>query len=103
MSSEIHVGDIGTQFRITIKDSDTTPVDLSNVDAMYVLFKKPDNSFKQVTPVFLTDGIDGNIVYTTVAGDLDQYGTWQIQARVVFGTDVYSTDIQKFKVIRNLS
>jgi hypothetical protein len=103
MASEIHVGDIGTRFEITVKDSDTTVVDLSNVDSMYVLFKKPDNSFTQVTPVFVTDGTDGRIQYTTQAGDLNQFGTWQIQAKVIFGTDVFSTDIQRFKVIRNLS
>jgi len=103
MASEIHVGDIGTRFEITVKDSDTTVVDLSNVDDMYILFKKPDNSFQQVTPVFVTDGTDGVIQYTTQSGDLNQFGTWQIQAKVIFGTDVFSTDIQRFKVIRNLS
>lgn len=100
--AEIHVGDIGTTFQITVKDQDG-PVDLTNVDEMYVLFKKPDDSFVQVTPVFVNTGSDGIIKYVTQAGDLDQYGTWQIQAKVIFGTDVFSTDIQRFKVQRNLN
>jgi hypothetical protein len=99
--AEIHVGDIGTTFQITVNDQNG-PVDLTSVDAMYVLFRKPDNAFLQVTPVFVNTGSDGLIKYVTQAGDLDQYGTWQIQARVVFGSDVFSTDIQRFKVLRNL-
>lgn len=100
--AEIHVGDIGTSFQVTVNDQSGI-VDLSNVDNMYILFRKPDDSFKQVVPNLLTDGTDGKIQYVTQAGDLDQFGTWQIQARVVFGTDVYSTDIQRFKVLRNLN
>jgi hypothetical protein len=100
--AEIHVGDIGTSFQITVNDQNGV-VNLSNVDSMYILFRKPDDSFKQVTPSLLTNGTDGKIKYVTQAGDLDQYGTWQIQARVVFGSAVYSTDIQRFKVLRNLN
>ena len=100
--AEIHVGDIGTTFQITVNDQDG-PVDLTSVDAMYILFRKPNDTLLQVTPVFVNTGSDGLIKYVTQAGDLDQYGTWQIQARVVFGTDVFSTDIQRFKVQRNLN
>ena len=102
MASEIHVGDIGTVFQITVKDQ-TGVVNLSNVDAMYIIFKKPNDGVLQVTPVLVNDGTDGLIKYISQSGDLDQYGTWQIQARVVFGSDVFSTDIQRFKVQRNLS
>jgi hypothetical protein len=100
--AEIHVGDIGTVFQVTVNDQNVI-VDLSNEDNMYILFRKPDDSFKQVIPTLLTNGTDGKIKYVTQSGDLDQYGTWQIQARVVFGTEVYSTDIQRFKVLRNLN
>jgi hypothetical protein len=98
---EIHVGDIGTTFQITVNDQNGV-VDLSSVDHMYVIFGKPDNAVLTVTPVFVNDGRDGLIKYVTQAGDLDQIGTWQIQARVVFGADVFNTDIQRFKVLRNL-
>ena len=100
--AEIHVGDIGTTFQITVNDQNG-PVDLTNVDAMYILFRKPNDQLLQVTPVFVNTGSDGIIKYVTQANDLDQYGTWQIQARVVFGTDIFSTDIQRFKVQRNLN
>lgn len=102
MASEIHAGDIGTIFRITIKDGDSI-VDVSNVDSKIVYLQKPDSSTLTKAASYYTDGTDGIIQYTTESGDLDQVGTWQIQARIDFGTDVFNTNIDKFKVLRNLA
>jgi len=99
--AEIHVGDVGTIFQITILD-ETGVVDVSNADAMYVYLQRPDGSVITVTPVFVNSGTDGLIKYVTQSGDLSMMGTWQIQAQIDFGTDVFNTDIQKFKVYRNL-
>ena len=101
MASEIHAGDIGTIFRITIKDGDSI-VDVSNVDSKTIYLQKPDSSTRTKAASYYTDGTDGIIQYATVSGDLDQVGTWQIQARIDFGTDVFNTNIEKFKVLRNL-
>jgi len=101
MASEIHVGDIGTIFRITIKDGDAI-VDVSNVDSKIIYLQKPDASTLAKTASLYTDGTDGIIQYVSEAGDLDQAGTWQIQAKIDFGTDVFNTNIEKFKVLRNL-
>lgn len=101
MASEIHVGDIGTIFRVTIKD-DGVVVNVSSVDSKVIYLQKPDGTTLTKTASYYTDGTDGIIQYVTESGDLDQAGTWQIQAKIDFGTDVFSTDIQKFKVIRNL-
>ena len=102
MASEIHAGDIGTIFRITIKDGDSI-VDVSSVDSKVIYLQKPDNSTLTKAASYYTDGTDGIIQYVTESGDLDQIGTWQIQARIDFGTDVFSTNIDKFKVLRNLA
>lgn len=101
MASEIHYGDIGVNFNITVMN-DTVPLDVSNADNIYIIFQKPDGSDLTKTAALTTDGTDGKIKYTTVDGDLDQVGTWQIQAKVDFGASVFSTDIQKFKVYRNI-
>ena len=101
MASEIHYGDIGVNFNITVMNY-TVPLDVSNADDIYIIFQKPDSSDLTKTAALTTNGTDGKIKYTTVAGDLDQIGTWQIQARVDFGASVFSTDIQKFKVYRNI-
>jgi hypothetical protein len=103
MSSEIHYGDIGVKFNITVMNG-AVPLNVSNANNIYIIFQKPDigGSNLTKTATLVTDGTDGNIRYTTVAGDLDQIGTWQIQAKVDFGASVFSTDIQKFKVYRNI-
>ena len=101
MASEIHVDDIGVNFNITVMNG-SVPLDVSNADNIYIIFQKPDGSDLIKTASLITDGTDGNIRYTTVAGDLDQVGTWQIQAKVDFTISVFSTDIQKFKVYRNI-
>lgn len=100
--SEIHVGDVGTIFRVTIKDCDTI-VDVSTVNSKTIYFQKPDSSTLTKAASYYTDGTDGIIQYVTESGDLDQAGTWQIQARVDFGADVFNTNIEKFKVLRNLA
>lgn len=101
MASEIHYGDIGVNFNITVMNG-TAVLDVSNADSISIIFQKPDSSDLIKTASLITDGTDGNIRYTTVSGDLDQVGTWQIQAKVDFGASVFSTDIQKFKVYRNI-
>lgn len=101
MASEIHYGDIGVNFNITVMNG-TAVLDVSNADDIYIIFQKPDSSDLIKTASLITNGTDGNIRYTTVSGDLDQVGTWQIQAKVDFGASVFSTDIQKFKVYRNI-
>ena len=101
MASEIHVGDVGTIFRVTIKDGDSI-VDVSNVDSKTIYLQKPIGATLTKTAVYYTDGTDGIIQYVTEDGDLDQAGTWQIQAKIDFGTDVFNTNIEKFKVLRNL-
>lgn len=102
MASEIHVGDIGTVFRVTIKDG-ADIVDVSNVDSKLLFFQKPDGTLLTKEATLYSDGLDGIIEYTTQSGDLDQAGTWQIQAKIEFGTDVFYTNIEKIKVYRNLN
>ena len=101
MSSEIHYGDIGVNFNITVMNG-TAVLNVSNANSINIIFQKPDGSDLTKTATLVTNGTDGNIRYTSVSGDLDQIGTWQIQARVNFGASVFSTDIQKFKVYRNI-
>lgn len=98
---EIHLGDIGTVFEVTMKDCDVV-VDISLASVMQVIFKKPDKTVVPKTAVFKTDGTDGILQYTTVLDDLDQKGTWYIQAKITMPTGTWSSDTSKFKVYANL-
>lgn len=105
MAEEIHVGDVGTEFRDTIKDGcgdAAAVVDVSSVSTKTYRFKKPDGTTIDRTASFYTDGTDGIVYYTTVAGDLDMAGTWKKQIILDFGTNEFRTDIQSFRVYPNL-
>ena len=98
---EIHVGDIGTAFEVTLKDCDVV-VDVSTASVKQIIFKKPDKTVVTKTAVFKTDGTDGIIQYITILDDLDMKGTWYIQAKVSLPTGTWSSDKSKFKVYDNL-
>ena len=98
---EIHVGDIGTAFEVTLKDCDGV-VDISTATSKELIFRKPDKTVVVKIAVFKTDGTDGIIQYLTILDDLDLKGAWSIQAKVTLPTGTWSSDIQKFKVYANL-
>lgn len=102
---EIHVGDVGTIFNLTIKDRQKngtkTTLDVSGTTTQIVL-KIPGGSKLVKSASFVTDGTDGQIQYTTVSGDITVPGNWKIQAIVTSGTNVWNSEIKSFKVNRNL-
>lgn len=103
MPSEIHVSDVGTAFTITVKDEDDAVVDISSASTLQIIFKKPDGSTLVKTATLSGDGTDGKMEYTTVSGDLDDDGTWEIQGFVDLGSTSFYTNISTFKVYRNLT
>src|SRR6056300_1272314 len=98
---EIHYNDIGTIFELTLRDSDVI-VDISSALSMQMHFKKPDGTTVTKTAVHTTDGIDGKMQYTTVDQDLDATGSWKVQGKIQLPVGTWSTDIQSFKVYKNL-
>jgi hypothetical protein len=101
-AGEIHVGDIGTVFTITIKDG-SSAVDVSTATTKEILVTKPDGTEVTWAASFVTSGADGKIKYTTAsAGDLNQVGAYRIQAHIVFLTGDWHTDIGDFYVHGNL-
>ena len=100
-AEEIHVGDVGTQLVVTIKDG-TTIVDISTASAKYLVLKKPDGTTLQKNTSFITDGVDGQMQYTSVSGDFTTCGSWKMQGNVELGSSKFRTDIISFKVFRNI-
>ena len=100
-ANEIHLNNVGTEFRVTVLESGTAV----NVAAAtnYIKFSKPDNTVVTQSGSLYTDGTDGIIKYTSVSGDLDTVGTLKIQAFVDFGVNEFYSDIGSFKVYKNLS
>jgi len=81
IKTDIHVGDIGTIFRVTIADKDI-PVDISDATIRAILFQKPDGTVVTVSGLFTIDGEDGRMEYETIYEDLDMAGVWKIGAKI---------------------
>jgi hypothetical protein len=94
---KIQVDDSGAQFRLTIKRGDET-ADGSAILAKSMTFTRPDGSTFQRYAKFHTDGSDGVICYTTVAGDLDTAGEWSVQAQVDLGDTDFRSELHCFVV-----
>lgn len=99
-NSEIHIGDIGTSFQITIENC-TTIFSLASATISIVLTKPNGTELTKVGSLY-TDGTDGKVQYTSVAGDLDMAGLWSIQAIITIGSNIWHSEIGKFKVKYNL-
>ena len=103
---EAHLNDIGTVFRITVYDTDSTGtasiLDISAATTIQIIFRKSDGNLLTKTATLTTDGSDGQMQYTTVDGDLNVGGTWNIQSKIVSGDGTWKTDVGSFKVYENL-
>jgi hypothetical protein len=101
MPSEIHVNDIGTRFLATIKDNGTA-VDISNASQIQMTFRRPSDEVFYRIGSLLNSGINGQVYYDTVAGDLVDVGMHKLQAKVYLPSGTYYTDIYSFQVHCNL-
>ena len=98
---EIHLGDVGTVFEITVNDG-ASVVDISSATTKEITFRKADSTESVETAAFTTDGTDGKIRYTAVADDLDVVGVWNIQAKIIMPAGTWYTDVGNFRVHENL-
>lgn len=100
-ANEIHVGDIGTEWRVTLTD-DGTVVDISAASIIFI-FKKPSGTTVNKTGSLYTDGTDGIATYVGESDLLDAAGEWKYQLKVTIGSNVFYSDISCFTVYGNLS
>lgn len=101
MADQIHAYDIGTIFQFEVQE-DEVAVDISAAVTITFYFGAPSGTTKTKTGVFVNDGTDGLIKYTTVSGDLDEVGPWQIQAKVDLPAWQGHTEIVQFTVYPNI-
>ena len=102
MTTYVHNADIGTIFRLTITDTAGTAIDVSTAATKFIYFQKPDGTKKKNTAAFYTDGSDGIIQYTSVSGDIDQTGLWQVQGYVETSDGKFFTQKTTFSVLNTL-
>lgn len=95
----IHLGDVGTVFELTIVENDgVTAVDVSSASVKKIYFMDAASTKKNATAVFTTNGSDGKIRYTSVAGFINSLGMWWMQGYVEIGAAKYYSEKTGFKV-----
>ena len=99
----VHNADLGTIFRLTITDTAGTAIDVSTAAVKYIYFQDPTGAKVQKTAAFTTNGSDGKIQYTTIAGDIDEVGTWMVQGYVETSLGKFWTEKDSFKVYSTLA
>jgi len=103
-SPEIHVGDIGTEFIITIFNQQSEIQNLSfDVVSLTINFKTPSREVKTKDAELYTDGTDGRIMYVLEDGDMDEAGLWSYQCVIEFVSGIWYTNVEKFTVYPNIS
>ncbi len=78
------VDDYGTRL-IVVVEEDGEPLDISTATAKTLELTKPDGTVESKTAVFFTDGTDGKLLYTTIAGDMDVEGLWYVRGCFTLG------------------
>ena len=102
MSEQIHMGDVGTSFDITVYEGGELK-DLSTAHQVTLKFRKPDNSVVSKSGTLVTDGTDGQVRYITEVDFLDSRGQWDLQVVVNYpGEPIWHSNIVHFHVHPNI-
>lgn len=80
---QVQMDAIGVVIEVTVTEDDVV-ADLSTVTTKQLILRKPNGDELTKTALFTTNGSDGKLRYTTIAGDLDHIGTWKVQPYLVF-------------------
>ena len=96
------MGTIGLAIELGLRERYDV-LNVSSASPINIIIEKPDHSKTTYPASFLTDGKDGVVRYvTTTVNDLDQEGTYSIQAYMeMSGFKGYST-VSTFEVHANL-
>lgn len=90
------------QLVVNVVDQAGNPVDVRESEETHLVLLKPDGTTLKRAATFLTSGVDGALQYTTVATDLIEAGTYQVQATFVIDSKTQSTRRAKFRVGANI-
>lgn len=107
VNPDMHVGDWGTTFEMTIMRRDTNkPLSLAGTETRLFLFQPPGEgaeSFVKTATISNGTGTDGKLKYIFEEGDIEVPGDWEVQALVLGPDGQWHTDITTFTVGENIA
>ncbi len=84
---------------VNLVDQNGKPVPLSGATTMEIILRDPSGKSLPKSAEFSGDGSDGQIEYTTVAGDIDVEGYWEIRGHVITPLGEWWSDIGLHKLL----
>lgn len=87
-----YVGDVGTTLVVS------TGNNLTTATLIKLKVQKPDGT-EHTWDAIINPALNTQILYTVVAGDLDQLGTYKVQAYVEFPSGKWRGNTASFKVV----
>jgi len=100
--TEFGLNDLGNILRLTVNTADNEAKNISAATAITYLLKKPDETVSSLTAAFDTNGTNGKVIYTFIAGNLDQVGLYEVQVKIVTATWTGITSSYLFTVRNTL-
>jgi hypothetical protein len=98
----LQAANAGIQFVVTVLDENQNSLDISGATSIVLAFQNPDGTQFTRTAQYLSNGIDGNLCYTTTATDFIEAGLCYVQAQVTIGGAILTTAWGQFEVNANL-
>jgi hypothetical protein len=101
----VHNGDFGTEYLINIEENGSA-LDISAYvgQTIEMYFKPPAGaSRKTVTAAMKTDGTNGQVTYTSIAGIIDAVGLWKIEVHLAKTGSDFGSQVGEFEVQARLT
>ncbi len=99
----IQQNNVGLVITLSVKDSTGAALDLTNASSATIRLKPPQGVALDKTASVVAPASNGQVRYTTVAGDLGMPGKWKAQAYVAMsGGEQWWSSTTEFTVGANL-
>lgn len=101
------VSDQGLQVVVQVLDGDGNPVNLRLASSLVILVVRPSGVGIEVPATHSTNGLDGQMQFTTgvnspLGTGVDEVGIWQVQGKIKVDGDTQFTSVGAFSAGGNL-
>ena len=103
MAGRIHVGDVGTKFRVRMLDETGQPISLAAATTRQLIFRRPNRQTFTVPATVEaheddTGPVQSLLTYVTVSGNINIRGQWSVRGHVVLPTGEWRSTEEQFNV-----